>query len=312
MVIVMRLKIEILLKEWSDSIRNIVTHPAALLPALPAFLVFVAITVLSYETVDLFYKIINLSMVNQSSVAKNTVSSRFAVDSDSRSPLQNYSIITERNILQSTLKEISEKQLGGGFLGAGEEVSAFDLKGTVAGDSSFGYVVIEEKGKNKQRLYRLGDMIGSARVIKITRNTVIIKSGSREITLKIKETTEGPLLSQSPAQHETNTPNSGMALSRGEVNEKLRDLKAIMSQAAVRPYFEAGAQEGFIISDIKPDSLYQKLGLQNGDIIIDVNAKRMKSAEDILQIVNIMQAGGNIGLSLKRNGKVETINYSFY
>ena len=85
-----------------------------------------------------------------------------------------------------------------------------------------------------------------------------------------------------------------------------------MTQAAVRPYFEAGAQEGFIISDIKPESLYQKLGLQNGDIIIDVNGKRMQTADDILQLVNIMQSGGNITLSLKRNGKAETINYSFY
>jgi len=37
----------------------------------------------------------------------------------------------------------------------------------------------------------------------------------------------------------------------------------------------------------------------------------MQTADDILQLVNIMQSGGNITLSLKRNGKAETINYSF-
>jgi general secretion pathway protein C len=266
---------------------------------------------LSYETVDLFYKIIGLSAVNQSAAIKNTVSSKFITDSASRSPLQNYSVITERNLFLSTLKTISDKQLEGGFFGASQEVTSFDLKGTVSGGASFGFIVIEERGKNKQRLYRLGDMIGSARLIKITRNTAIIKSTDREITLKIKETPEGSLLSRSSAP-QADMPNSGMALSRGEVNEKLRDLKTIMTQAAVRPYFEAGAQEGFIISDIKPESLYQKLGLQNGDIIIDVNGKRMQTADDILQLVNIMQSGGNITLSLKRNGKAETINYSFY
>jgi general secretion pathway protein C len=311
MVMVMRFKIEMLLKKWSGSIRNIFANPAILLPKLPAFLILVAITILSYETVDLFYKIIGLSVVNQSAAIKNTVSSKFITDSASRSPLQNYSVITERNLFLSTLKTISDKQLEGGFFGASQEVTSFDLKGTVSGGASFGFIVIEEKGKNKQRLYRLGDMIGSARLIKITRNTAIIKSTDREITLKIKETPEGSLLSRSSAP-QADMPNSGMALSRGEVNEKLRDLKTIMTQAAVRPYFEAGAQEGFIISDIKPESLYQKLGLQNGDIIIDVNGKRMQTADDILQLVNIMQSGGNITLSLKRNGKAETINYSFY
>jgi len=311
MVMVMRFKIEMLLKKWSGSIRNIFANSAILLPRLPAFLILVAITILSYETVDLFYKIIGLSAVNQSAAIKNTVSSKFITDSASRSPLQNYSVITERNLFLSTLKTISDKQLEGGFFGASQEVTSFDLKGTVSGGASFGFIVIEERGKNKQRLYRLGDMIGSARLIKITRNTAIIKSTDREITLKIKETPEGSLLSRSSAP-QADMPNSGMALSRGEVNEKLRDLKTIMTQAAVRPYFEAGAQEGFIISDIKPESLYQKLGLQNGDIIIDVNGKRMQTADDILQLVNIMQSGGNITLSLKRNGKAETINYSFY
>ena len=241
MVMVMLFKIKMLLKKWSSSIRNIVANPATLLPKLPAFLVLVAITILSYETVDLFYKIISLSAVNQSAVIKNIASSKLITDSASRSPLQNYSVITERNLFLSTLKTISDKQLGGGFLGSSQEVTSFDLKGTVAGGSSFGFIVIEERGKNKQRLYHLGDMIGSARLIKITRNTAIIKSADREITLRIKETPEGSLLSRQQGP-QANIPNSGMVLSRGEVNEKLRDLKTIMTQAIVRPYFEAGAQ----------------------------------------------------------------------
>lgn len=312
MEMVMRFKIEMLFRKLSDNIRDIVANPAILLPMLPAFLVFVAITILSFETVDLFYKIVSLSAVNQSTSIQNTASSKLITENASRGPLQNYSVISERNLFQSTLKVISDKQLGGGYLGASqEEVSSFDLKGTIAGGVSFGFIIVEERGKTKQRLYRLGDMIGQARLIKITRNTAIIKSDGREITLKIKETPEGSLLSrqQGPQAH---VPGSGMALNKGEINEKLRDLKTIMTQAAVRPYLEGGEQEGFIVSDIKPDSLYQKLGIQNGDIITDVNGKHMQSADDIMQMVNVMQSGGDIALSLKRNGKAETINYSFY
>ena len=309
---IMRLKIEMLLRKWSGSIRNMVTHPATLLPMMPAFLILVAITILSYETVDLFYKIISLAAVNQSAAIKTTVSSRPVTDSAARPPLQDYSVITARNLLQSTLKTISEKQLGDGYLGASQEVTSFDLKGTIAGGASFGYIIIEERGKNKQRLYRLGDMIGSARLVKITRNTAIIKSEGREITLKIKETTESGSLLSRQQWPQARMPSSGMALSRSEVSEKLLDLKTIMNQATVRPYLEAGAQIGFIVSEIKPDSLYQKLGLQNGDIIIDVNGKRMQTTDDIMQMVNIMQSGGGIALSLKRNGNAETINYSFY
>jgi general secretion pathway protein C len=85
-----------------------------------------------------------------------------------------------------------------------------------------------------------------------------------------------------------------------------------MNQALMKPFFVAGVQEGFIISEIKPDSLYQKLGLQNGDIIMDVNNKHLQSAEDVLQLVNLMQSGGQISVSLKRDGKMEIIDYSFH
>jgi type II secretory pathway component PulC len=53
------------------------------------------------------------------------------------------------------------------------------------------------------------------------------------------------------------------------------------------------------------------MGLQNGDIIIDVNNKHMQSADNILQTVNLIQSGGNIAVKFKRNDKIETINYSF-
>lgn len=95
------------------------------------------------------------------------------------------------------------------------------------------------------------------------------------------------------------------------VTDNLGDLNAIMSQAVMRPYLNKGVQEGLIISNIAPNSLYEKMGLQNGDIIMDVNNKHMQSADNLLQTVNLIQSGGNITVNFKRNGKIETINYSF-
>jgi general secretion pathway protein C len=102
-----------------------------------------------------------------------------------------------------------------------------------------------------------------------------------------------------------------MTLSKKMVNERLTDLKSLMNTAVVRPYLNKGVQEGYIISSIAPNSLYEKMGLQNGDIIIDVNKKPIQGADNLLQTVNLMQSGGSITLNVKRNGKIETINYSF-
>jgi general secretion pathway protein C len=210
------------------------------------------------------------------------------------------------------LKSVGDKQLEGGLFDADQKNMDFELKGTVAFNTSSGFIVIEERGNHKQKLYRLEDRIGQAKLIKITRNTATLLSGDREITLKVKATMEGTLLPDSPATGTKQAVFRKLSLSRRLVNENLDDLKSIMSQAVVRPYLKEGVQEGYIISNVAPNSLYEKMGLQNGDIVIDINNRRMHSADDLLQMMNLMQSGKSISLNIKRNGKIESINYSFY
>ena len=304
----MWLKMTQLIKEWFKRIKNISAIPAIDITLLRPFLILLAITILSYEAIGLFYKIISFPLTNQTATSRNNISSSGTTDNFQHNQLQDYGIITERNLFLSTLKAISDKQSEGGLFDSDQKIMDFDLKGTVACNSSFGFVIIEERDSHKQKLYRLGDKIGSAKLTKITRNTAILKSGEREITLKIKSTIEGSLLSDSPNRA---APRS-FTLSKKTVNENLNDLKSIMSQAVVRPSLNEGVQEGYIISNIAPNSLYEKMGLQNGDIIVDINNKHMQSADNLLQLVNLMQSGSSIELNVKRNGKIEVINYSFY
>jgi general secretion pathway protein C len=296
-------------KRWLALAADIVANPLSYIYRMQPIFVLLAITVLSFFSVVIIYNLLSFPLLNQALAFRADAPLAGSADVLQRSPLSSYGIIIQRNLFLSTLKTAGEKQLSGGFFGSGPEATAFELKGTIAGDSSFGFAVIEEKGKNKQNLYKLGDMVGSNKLVKITRNSVVLKNSERNFILKIKETPEGQLLARSPDT--TMNPSSSMALSRQEMDEKLGDLKTVLSQALVRPFFTNGVQEGFIITDIKPASLYQKLGLQNGDIIMEVNNKQVKSADDVFQFVTLMRTGGSVSLNLKRNGIIETINYSF-
>jgi len=303
----MLLKITQLIKEWFGRMSNLSALPAIDLTLLRPFLILLAITILSYEAINLFYKIISFPPTNQTAAVKTNVSSPVIKDNSPPDQLQDYGIIIERNIFLSTLKAVSDKQSEGEHFDSEQKITDFDLKGTVVCNSSFGFIFIEERDTHKQKLYRLGDNIGSAKLIKITRNTATLRIDGRETTLKVKATLEGSLLPNSPSS----ATSKNMTLSKKTVNENLSDLKSIMSQAVVRPYLNKGVQEGLIISNIAPNSLYEKMGLQNGDILIDVNNKPLQSADNLLQTVNLMQSGSSIDLNVKRNGKIETINYSF-
>lgn len=293
------------IKARIDGIAGRPADLSALADMAKPVLIILAVTLLSFLCVDILYKAVSLR-AGFGPAAPTNPSGRNAQAGLQAHPAERYNIIAERNLFLTTLQAIVDKNTAGGLLPS-EEYTAFDLKGTIAIDTDLGYAVVEEKGKGKQKLYRLGDMIGSAKLVRITRNTAVLKSAEKEFVMKIKEVAEG----SGPGRFGQGQ-GSGIAISKQEVTQSLGDLKSIMSQAVVRPFFAGGVQQGFVVSNIVPGSLYQKLGLQNGDVVIDVNSKKLESADDILQLVNVMQAGGSVSVNLLRNGQNETIHYSFH
>jgi general secretion pathway protein C len=307
----MWLKITQTVKERAKQIRNISATEAMNADSLKSFLIILAITILSYEATDLFYKIISIPLMNRTAIIKNNAAVSAVKDNQQRNSLQDYDIITGRNLFLSTLKPAGGNKSEGGLFDSDDRTLDFDLKGTVACNSSFGFIVVEERSTRKQKLYRLGDKIGSDKLIKITRNAAIFNNGTRNTTLKVKETLEGSLLSNSPGAGRSGVSPRNLTMNRKTVNENLTNLNSIMNQAVLRPFTNRGVQEGYIISNIASNSLYEKAGLVNGDVIIDINNNKMQSANDMLQVMNSMQSGNSMTLNIKRNGVSETINYSF-
>ena len=185
----MWLKITQLLKEQIKEIRNMNASQSINSDLSRSFFILLAITVLSFEATDLFYKIISIPLTKQIiDVTSQRISS--STESNQRRQLQDYSIITERNLFLTTLKEAGGNEAEGGIFDSGQKAADFDLKGTVACNSSFGFIIVEERENHKQKLYRLGEKIGSRKLVKITRNTAVLKNEEGEVTLKIKETME--------------------------------------------------------------------------------------------------------------------------
>jgi general secretion pathway protein C len=296
-----------MIKKRLDRITSAPADLSMLADAAQPLLIVAAITVLSFLLVDIFYKAVSLQVAFRQTVGKSQYSILVS-PSVQGYPLDRYNVIPERNLFLTTLTAIVDKTVGGTILPS-EEYTAFDLKGTIAVNDNVGFVVVEEKGKGKQKLYRLGEMIGSARLVRIGRNTAVLKNSEKEFVMKIKEAAEGGLMGRSSRP---GGAASGIAVSKQEVTESLGDLKSIMSQAVVRPFFNEGVQQGYVVSNIVQGSLYERLGLKNGDVIVDVNNKNLESADDLLKLVNVMQAGGSVSVNLMRNGKNETINYSFH
>jgi len=271
--------------------------------------VVLAITILSYEATDLFYKLVRFPLTRHTAVIRNHHESSVR-NNRQQHQLQEYDIITERNLFLTTLRTAGGSESEDGPFDADQKSMDFDLKGTVAISSSFGFIIVEERGSKKQKLYRLGDKIGARKLAKITRNTAVLKNGEEEITVKIKETVEDNLLSPAPGSPRNPASLRSPAFSRPGIDGNSNYLQSIMNQAVVRPFMSRGVRQGYIISNIKPSSLYEKAGLQNGDIIVEINKNQLHNANDVMQFLNTMQSGSPLEFTVKRRGRTETINYT--
>ena len=104
------------IKQRFDRIKN---HPAdlsVLTGSAKPLLIAVAITILSFLGVDIFYKIISLQVASRQTVGPRQTSAVAAFSGQGNS-LEHYNIITQRNLFSTTLKAIVDKNAGGNQIG---------------------------------------------------------------------------------------------------------------------------------------------------------------------------------------------------
>ncbi|RMH51980.1 MAG: PDZ domain-containing protein [Zetaproteobacteria bacterium] len=115
-----------------------------------------------------------------------------------------------------------------------------------------------------------------------------------------------PLVRQLPSR----SPNRrNMGLSRQVVNDAMANFSRLLSQARILPHFTNGKADGFLVTDIAAGSLYQRLGLQNGDILTGVNGKPVTSMEQAMNMYRQLQTASSVDVTVRRGGSDYVFHY---
>jgi general secretion pathway protein C len=77
----------------------------------------------------------------------------------------------------------------------------------------------------------------------------------------------------------------------------------LFTQARVVPSFVNGAPRGFKLFAIRPDSIFTRLGLKNGDALQRVNGFTLDSPTGALEAFNHLRGSSRIELELERDGQ---------
>jgi len=98
-------------------------------------------------------------------------------------------------------------------------------------------------------------------------------------------------------------------LDKQEVNAALGNLSQLLTKARVVPNFTDGKPDGFKIFSIAPDSLYAKIGLQNGDVLQQINGVEVKDPENFMRVFQQLRDETHIALDFVRNSQRESYTY---
>ena len=99
------------------------------------------------------------------------------------------------------------------------------------------------------------------------------------------------------------------SVKRSDVEGVTGNLMQLGMDARIVPAFENGVPTGFKIMNVRPGSLYTKLGLQNGDVLSRVNGVSLDSLEKVMGSLGRLKEAPRIDMEVVRNGARVTQTY---
>ena len=266
----------------------------------------IALTVIVYVGVDIFYRVVR-SQLRQMNTQKIFTQRAPEVKQKKGPPLRDYQVINGRNLFGSVEKAAVNTKP--------EAIETLDptslkiaLLGTVAGSEKNAVAVIEEKKLRKQGLYRVGDSVQGAVVKVILRGKVILRVGDKDEILTMEED-DSSKSGNGKGRSSASGDQTSIRVRRSDIERSMKNINTLLSQVRIRPHFKNGEADGLSISRIRPNSIFTKLGLRNGDVVQAIDETPIQSPDDILSMYEKIKSGSKISIQITRRGRQKTINY---
>ena len=250
-------------------------------------------------------------------------SSRTFSSRSSRMSDEDQQVIT-RNLFSSRgLIPGDEENTGANANGPATRTSLpFNLLGTIImPDELLSLATLEDKSGATVYPVRVDDEIpGKLTVLKIEPRKVTFfnKQSNKREYIDIPDDQTGPtkittLRGTSPAGTAIEKLSSTQfSVSRTEVDKAMSDFNNILTQARAVPNFENGVASGYKLFQIVPGSIYDKLGLQNGDTITGLNGTPINDPGKAFEMLNELKTANHLDLQIKKDGKQMTYTYDIH
>ena len=224
-------------------------------------------------------------------------------------PLESYSVIATRDVFNPAAAADNRSAAEGLRLwGVG-----------VHGKQS--RAVIEDQETHRQELYRVGQEIHGARIVSIGWDRVTLVRNGVESTLELAPPGErrgdgtppqnGGAPTEAPAQAARirRTGTDAFIVDRRELEGAVDNMSGLMTQLRAVAEITEGRPSGFRLFQIKEDSIFHRLGLQDGDVVQRVNGTVVSDPTSLLTFLGRLRSEPRVAVDIVRDGGTRTLVY---
>ncbi|MFN8389560.1 MAG: type II secretion system protein N [Bdellovibrionota bacterium] len=170
--------------------------------------------------------------------------------------------------------------------------------------------IIEDTQKQDQDVFDLNESVfNQGKLVEIGRESVKIEHGGLIDTLAMQDVVTPSAPGTAPAEAASDGQTE-FSVAEDELSAALANLPQLLSQARAVPYFRNGQSIGMRLFAIRTGSMYEKLGLKNGDIVLAVNDNSLSDPAQALKLFEQLKSERSINVKLERNSQSMDMHYS--
>lgn len=210
---------------------------------------------------------------------------------------------------------------------AGNAATDLALLGTALGSKRETFAVIQRASTREEQSFRLGDRVFEVgTLVTVRKESAEVLSGGRRITLlppaprpapaaaagSIAPTGPPPpatTLSAGRASLATQVAAGSYVVDQRALADALDNIGKAMTDARMVPSLKEGKVEGFRVTGVRPQGIFDMVGIKSGDVLLRVNDFAIDSPEKAIQSFVALRGQSRVRLDLLRDGQPSTITY---
>lgn len=184
-----------------------------------------------------------------------------------------------------------------------------------------GVALVKNRETFEVKAFKTGEEIyGLGTLLSVDRAQMILVENDGQMTM-ISNKLGGMSSSQAPKQPKVSVSNADRHIEEGfqrigtrtQVDGRYRDrlireeLPNILMQASSEPVVINGEITGFRIFQFDQNSIFHKLGLQDGDVVREINGIPLTNVAKTIQFLNGLREENRVQVNVQRNGSPVTL-----